>query len=59
MAIYDYECDKCHSKKEIHRSIIAKEEPVICECGEVMRKCICPSFVVFKGSGWQSNDNKK
>jgi putative FmdB family regulatory protein len=59
MSKYDYECEKCKTKKEIERPITAPATQVVCDCGEVMHRCWSVPSIEFKGAGWQSNEVKR
>ena len=51
MPIYEYQCNKCNSKFEVLRSIIADDYPTTCpECGAPEPKKLLSLFASF-GSG--------
>ena len=55
MAIYEYECDKCHQKFEvITKKPTGSKKVETCECGHTAHKIISPSNFVLKdgGVGW-------
>ena len=61
MPVYDYECPKCHAEMELSRSVADRDEPLMCDCGGVMRRKVSKLaafwFVAGKRSeGTRDND---
>ena len=59
MPIYEYECEKCHSRFELKRSF-GEDGDVNCpECRGKACRIFTSVPVIFKGSGFYVTDNKK
>ncbi len=58
MPIYEYECAKCHKKKESLRKITDMNLPVTCVCKHQMKRIISSSQFHLKGHGWGDDGYK-
>ncbi|HVB71517.1 MAG TPA: FmdB family zinc ribbon protein [Acidimicrobiales bacterium] len=59
MPTYEYECQSCHQRVEVVQGF---SDPALttCEvCGGSLRKVFSAVGIVFKGSGFYKNDNRK
>jgi putative FmdB family regulatory protein len=60
MPIYEYECSNCGTRFDKMQPITSDPVKVCPNCGaEQVRRIIQPVGVIFKGSGWYINDNRK
>lgn len=59
MPIYEYECPKCDCHFELKKSFSdnGKTEPCP-KCQGKARRVICPTAIVFKGSGFYVTDSR-
>lgn len=58
MPTYDYRCRSCGNVTEVIHSML-EDGPTVCErCGGVLRRVLFPSGIIFKGSGFYSNDSR-
>ena len=59
MPIYEYECEKCHSRFEMKRSF-GQDGSVKCpECHGKACRIFTSVPIIFKGSGFYVTDHKK
>ena len=56
MPIYEYECQKCKSHREVFQKISDKPLKKCDKCGGRLEKLISASAIQFKGSGWYVTD---
>jgi putative FmdB family regulatory protein len=59
MPIYEYECEKCHSRFELKRSFGEDGGANCPECRGKACRIFTSVPVIFKGSGFYVTDNKK
>jgi putative FmdB family regulatory protein len=59
MPIYEYECEKCHSRFELKRSFGEDGNANCPECRGKACRIFTSVPVIFKGSGFYVTDNKK
>jgi putative FmdB family regulatory protein len=60
MPTYDYKCEECGHRFEKMQSFSAPLLKTCPECGQdQLRKVFTPAGIVFKGSGWYINDNRR
>ena len=60
MPTYDYKCEECGHRFEKMQSFSAPLLKTCPECGQdQLRKMFTPAGIVFKGSGWYINDNRR
>ncbi|NWJ46168.1 MAG: zinc ribbon domain-containing protein [Chloroflexi bacterium] len=60
MPTYDYKCEECGHRFEKMQSFSAPLLKTCPECGQdQLRKIFTPAGIVFKGSGWYINDNRR
>ena len=60
MPIYEYECKNCGTRFDKMQPITSDPVKICPNCGqEQVRRVIQPVGVIFKGSGWYINDNRK
>lgn len=58
MALYDCECQDCHSRFEVKRSI-KEDQPFYCpQCQGKARILLSPALVIYKGSGFYTTDSR-
>jgi putative FmdB family regulatory protein len=57
--IYEYECDQQGHRFEKWQSMQDEAIKTCPTCGSPVHKIIHPSGIIFKGSGWYVNDNRK
>ena len=58
MPTYDYQCRSCGTVTEVIHSML-EPGPSQCElCGGELRRVIYPAGIIFKGSGFYSNDSR-
>lgn len=57
MALYDYHCEADGRVQEVRHSMIS-HPTVMCECGQLMKRRIVPSGIVFKGNGFYKTDSR-
>ena len=59
MPTYEYECDNCRQhfekKQRFNDEVIAKCP----KCDSSSRRIMCPSSIIFKGSGFYATDYPK
>lgn len=46
--IYEYKCDACGRKMDKHRKIDERNDPLLCQCGESMRRVVSAPNFKFK-----------
>jgi putative FmdB family regulatory protein len=56
MPIYEYECQKCHSRTEVFQKVNDKPARKCPKCGGKLEKMISAPAIQFKGSGWYVTD---
>lgn len=56
MPIYEYECDKCHSRFELLQRFNERPVKQCAKCGGPVHKVLSPPALVFKGTGWYVTD---
>jgi putative FmdB family regulatory protein len=54
--IYEYECDKCHSRFELLQRFNERPVKQCAKCGGPVHKVLSPPALVFKGTGWYVTD---
>lgn len=59
MPIYEYACTACGERTEAKQSFADPPLTECAVCGGSLRKLYSPVGIVFKGSGFYSNDGKK
>jgi putative FmdB family regulatory protein len=59
MPIYEYECEKCHSRFELKRSFGEDGEANCPKCRNKACRIFTSVPVIFKGSGFYVTDSKK
>jgi putative FmdB family regulatory protein len=52
MATYEYTCLECDKSVALARAIDDRDEPVICDCGEFMKRSFTPPGIAFNGPGF-------
>ena len=52
MPLYDYKCPKCHAKQTLVRPIAARDDPLMCDCGGVMRRVMSVFLFRFRSPGY-------
>lgn len=52
MATYEYTCLECDKVTALSRAIDDRDEPVICDCGEFMKRSFTPPAITFNGPGF-------
>ncbi len=58
MPTYDYQCRSCGNVTEVIHPM-SEDGPAVCElCGGVLRRVLFPTGIIFKGSGFYSNDSR-
>jgi putative FmdB family regulatory protein len=56
MPIYEYECQKCHSRTEVFQKVSDKPAKKCPKCGGKLEKMFSAPAIQFKGSGWYVTD---
>jgi putative FmdB family regulatory protein len=56
---YEYECQSCHQRVEAVQGFSDPALTTCDACGGVLRKVFSAVGIVFKGSGFYKNDNRK
>ena len=56
MPIYEYQCDKCGSRRELIVKSGDATLPTCAACRKKMRRLISPSAFILKGAGWYVTD---
>jgi putative FmdB family regulatory protein len=59
MPIYEYECEKCHSRFELKKSFAEDGNANCPECRGKACRIFTSVPVIFKGSGFYVTDHKK
>ena len=59
MPTYEYECQSCHQRVEAVQGFTDPALTTCDACGGVLRKVFSAVGIVFKGSGFYKNDNRK
>lgn len=59
MPTYEYACTACGERTEARQSFTDPPLEECPHCGGKLRKLYSPVGIVFKGSGFYSNDSKK
>ena len=59
MPIYEYECEKCHSRFELKRSFGEDGDANCPKCRGKAGRIFTSVPVIFKGSGFYVTDHKK
>jgi putative FmdB family regulatory protein len=59
MPIYEYECEKCHSRFEVKRSFGEDGSAKCPECRGKACRVFTSVPIIFKGSGFYVTDHKK
>jgi len=60
MPTYEFTCDKCGSTIDVFRGMYQANDPVKCECGEMMRRVFTvPGAIQVKGPGTDDARRKK
>jgi putative FmdB family regulatory protein len=59
MPIYEYECNKCHSRFEKKGSYSDKPEAVCPQCSGKSKRIMSVGAVIYKGSGFYITDQRK
>jgi putative FmdB family regulatory protein len=55
---YDYQCRSCGNVTEVIHPM-SEDGPSVCElCGGALRRVLFPAGIIFKGSGFYSNDSR-
>jgi putative FmdB family regulatory protein len=54
--IYEYECDKCHSRFELLQRFNERPVKQCAKCGGPVHKVLSPPALLFKGTGWYVTD---
>ena len=58
MPTYDYQCRSCGNVTEVIHPM-SEDGPAVCElCGGALRRVLFPAGIIFKGSGFYSNDSR-
>ena len=58
MPTYDYQCRSCGNVTEVIHPM-SEDGPSVCElCGGALRRVLFPAGIIFKGSGFYSNDSR-
>jgi len=58
MPVYEYECDICGKRFDLHRRY-GDSHPTICPDGhESIHRVFAPPTIIFRGSGFYVTDNK-
>ena len=58
MPVYEYECDVCGKRFDLHRRF-GGSHPTICPDGhESIHRVFAPPTIIFRGSGFYVTDNK-
>ena len=62
MPLYEFQCTKCHKRKEIkmtlaehaeHKQVLTPAgQKTVCECGYLMTQCVSRLNFVLEGQGW-------
>jgi putative FmdB family regulatory protein len=57
MPVYEYECDVCGMRFEVHRHF-GEPHPTVCPAGhEDTHRVFSPPTIIFRGSGFYVTDN--
>ena len=56
MPIYEYQCDRCGSRRELILKPGEEARPICTACRKRMRRVISPTSFILKGSGWYVTD---
>ena len=56
MPIYEYQCDRCGSRRELILKPGEEAHPACAPCRKRMRRVISPTSFILKGSGWYVTD---
>ena len=56
MPIYEYECQKCHTRREVFQKINDKPPKKCDKCGGKLERLLSAPAIQFKGSGWYVTD---
>jgi putative FmdB family regulatory protein len=59
MPIYEYECNKCHSRFEKKGSYSDKPEAICPQCSGKSKRIMSVGAVIYKGSGFYITDQRK
>jgi putative FmdB family regulatory protein len=59
MPIYEYECEKCHSRFEVKRNFGEDGSAHCPQCSGKACRIFTSVPVIFKGSGFYVTDNRK
>jgi putative FmdB family regulatory protein len=56
---YDYQCDACGARYELHQSFSAPTTHTCEKCGAgTAKRKLTPPRIIFKGSGWYATDSR-
>lgn len=51
--LYEYRCPSCGEKAELQRKVAERNDPVPCDCGNLMERTVSRSTgFSLKGGGW-------
>jgi putative FmdB family regulatory protein len=56
MPIYEYECQKCHTRQEVYQKVNDKPPRKCSKCGGRVERIVSAAAIQFKGSGWYVTD---
>jgi putative FmdB family regulatory protein len=56
MPIYEYECQKCHSRIEVFQKASDKPPKKCSKCGGKLERMVSAPAIQFKGTGWYVTD---
>lgn len=56
MPIYEYECQKCHTRQEVYQKVNDKPPRKCNKCGGRVERIVSAAAIQFKGSGWYVTD---
>ncbi len=59
MPIYEYQCTRCSTVRDIKHGFKESNTEVCAACGGELKRLFNPAGIVFKGSGFYINDSRK